>query len=276
MTQIKKTDELNSMARRMRLQALDMGLAAGASGAHFGAGFSSMEIMAVLYGSIMKLNPNDPTDRDRDRLFISKAHCVLSYYTALHEAGFLSNEDLATFEQPGTHLAGHPSTDSAHGIDYSWGSLGMALSFGVGTAIGLRDCGLSNRRVFVLLGDGELDEGSNWEAFMSGSHFALDHLTAIIDRNVLQYDGPTEEVMALGDLHAKLDSFGWDTVDVDGHDVDALQQALSSITPGKPRAVIAHTIKGKGVSFMEGKREWHHSSLSREQYDLAVAELKGE
>lgn len=269
----KRVDLIKQMAAKMRLAALDMALGAGRNGAHLGPALSAMEIMAVLYGSVLRLDKNNPAWVERDRFIASKAHCVLAHYTALAEAGFISQEELATFEKNGTRLAGHPAMNLDLGLEYSGGSLGMALGVAIGMAWEARRKGRSHR-VFVLLGDGELNEGSNWEGFMAAAHFKLDNLVAIVDKNQLQYDGPTEEIMALGDLTAKLAAFGWRVAPVDGHDPAALLEVFESQPDGRPLAVVADTVKGYGISFMENMREWHHGVLTQAQYDQAVAEIK--
>lgn len=264
---------LRQMAARMRLAALDLALGAGRNGAHLGPAMSCMEIMAALYGRVLRLDKNNPSWNDRDRFLASKAHCVLAHYAALAEVGFISREELATFEKNGTRLAGHPAMNPDLGLEYSGGSLGLAIGVAIGMAVDAKRKGRANR-VFVLSGDGELDEGSNWEGFMAAPHLKLDNLVVIVDKNKLQYDGPTEEIMALGDLAAKMRSFNWQTSEIDGHDLDQLVAALDSRPEGRPRAIIAHTVKGKGVSFMENVREWHHSTLTQVQYDQAVKEVK--
>lgn len=270
-----KIECLRQMARRMRIKAIDMAYGAGESGAHLGPALSCMEIFAVLYGNLLRYDTANPAWEERDRFIPSKAHCVLAYYTALREAGFLTEEDLLSFEKPGTCFAGHPSRNQEKGIEYSGGSLGMALSVGVGMALGIRKKQRGGR-VFILLGDGELDEGSNWEAILSAAHFRLSHLTAIIDKNQLQYDGNTEEVMALGDLQGKFERFGWEAKTVDGHDIGALLEAFAGFHEDRPHVLIAETVKGKGVSFMEGKREWHHSVLKKQEFDIARKEIQGD
>ena len=265
-------DEIKKMAGRLRLAALDLALAAGRHGAHLGPALSCMEIMATLYGRVLRFDPRNPAWPERDRFLVSKAHCVLALYTALAEAGFVRPEDLAGFEQSDGDLAGHPAWEPARGLEYAGGSLGQALGVGVGRALAVKGQG---PRVFVLLGDGELNEGSNWEGFMAAAHFRLDNLTAIIDKNGLQYDGPTEEVMALGDLGAKLRAFGWEVREADGHEPGELIEALEPPwAPGRPLAVIARTVKGKGVSFMENVREWHHAVLSPAQHETATREIR--
>lgn len=259
-------------ALTIRRDALKMALGAGALGSHIAPALSCAEIFAVLYGHVLNVDPSRPDAPDRDRLLISKAHCVLALYSALSQRGFIPRDELDTFERPGTRLAGHPAADLSIGIEWSGGSLGQAMSVAVGMAIDAERRGRAHR-VYVLLGDGELDEGSNWEAFMSAAHFGLGNITAIIDRNLLQYDGTTEQIMGLEDLGAKFRAFGWETREADGHDVEALADAIADPPRGRPLVVIARTIKGRGVSFMEGVREWHHSRLTKEQYDAAMAEL---
>ncbi|MFZ1127620.1 MAG: transketolase [Methanoregula sp.] len=267
---------IKKMAERMREHALTMAFSAGANGAHLGGGLSMIEIMATLYGGVLRLDPKNPDWEDRDRFIPSKGHGVLAYYTALAEAGFFPVEDLKKFEMNGEFLPGHPVMNVKKGIECSSGSLGMGLSFGVGIALAGKTR-TKSYHTYVLLGDGECNEGAVWEAAMSASQFHLSNLIAIVDRNDLQYDGCCSEIMNMDPMKAKWESFGWDAVEVDGHDVQALYEAFQSCTDSsepKPHVVIAHTIKGKGVSFMENKKEWHHSSLSQKQYETAVAELR--
>ena len=268
---------LQEMARRMREHALLMALSAGTNGSHLGGGLSMIEIMATLYGGILHVDPKNPEWVDRDRFILSKGHGVLAYYPALAEAGFFPIEDLKRFEVNGDFLPGHPVMNMKKGIECSSGSLGMGLSFGVGIALTGK---MRNKsyRIYVLVGDGECNEGSVWEAAMSASHFQLSNLIAIVDRNNLQYDGACAEIMNPGDFKAKWESFGWHTLETDGHDVAALYHAFQSCiqsTEKRPHVIIAHTVKGKGVSYMENKKEWHHSSLSQKQYETAIAELRG-
>ena len=266
---------IEEMARRMRINALKMALNAGHNGAHLGPAMSCMEIFAVLYSGILQYDINKPEWKNRDRFLVSKAHCVLAYYTALAEAGFIEKDELLTFEKNGTSLAGHPVMDISRGIEYSGGSLGMALPVSLGMALDAKQAG-RNHKVYVLLGDGECDEGSNWEAFLAASHFKLDNLVVIIDKNKLQYDGTTDEIMNLGDLGNKLKAFDWEVTEINGHDIAGLLKAFSLSCKEKPYAIIANTIKGKGVSFMENIREWHHSILSQAQYDKAIKEISGD
>lgn len=264
---------LNAMAKRMRRMALDMAHSAGAKGAHIGGGFSCMEIMAALYGEVLRLDPQDPLKPERDRLLASKNHCTLAHFPALVEAGFLKEDELYTFSQDGSRLIGYPYAPEI-GLEYAGGSLGMALSVGVGQALAARDRG-QPQHIYVLMGDGELNEGSIWEAFMSAAQYRLGNLTAIIDRNHLCYDGNTEDVMALGDLRAKMEAFGWNAVSCDGHDIRDLLRAFGEQKDDMPNIVIAETVKGKGLPFAEGLPEWHQHTLSDAQYEQALAELEG-
>lgn len=266
--------DLKEMAKRMRLNALNMAWKSGKKGAHLGPAFSCMEIMAVLYGNIMKLEAECPYDESRDRFISSKAHSVLAQYNALHEIGYVTKEELETFQENNTLFGGHPTLNLEHGMEYTGGSLGMALSVGVGMALDAKRKGRTNK-IYILLGDGELNEGSNWEAVMSAAHFKLDNLVIVVDKNGLQYDGPTSKIMDINDLQKKFEAFNCDTDVVDGHNIQALLNVFQKTTTECPHVVIAETVKGKGVSFMENVREWHHASLSQKQYEQAVEEIRG-
>ena len=258
-------------AGRMRRDALSMSLAAGTTGAHLGGGLSMIEIMAVLYLGVMRCDPHNPLWEERDRFILSKGHGVLAYYTALNRAGFVSDQELTTFKSNDTFLYGHPSMNLEKGIEFSSGSLGLGLSLGVGSALALNRKGNATSRIFVLMGDGECNEGSVWEAAASAAHFGLPNLVAIVDKNGLQYDGNTCSVLSMECLSAKWESFGWSVIKVDGHDVAEIYDALSTRSD-KPLAVIANTVKGKGVSFMENNPAWHHARLTQSQFDQAMAE----
>lgn len=265
--------KITGMAKSMRKKALDIALEAGAKSSHLGGGLSMMEITATLYGAVMRHAPGNPEWEDRDRFILSKGHGVLGYYTALSEIGLLSQEDLMSFEKTGSFLLGHPVMNRARGIDFSTGSLGMGLGLGIGVALAGRKRA-KDYRVFVLMGDGECNEGSVWEGALSGAHLGLDRLTVIVDRNCLQQTGSNDQILKTGDMASKWASFGWNAVDVDGHDVGQLYDALTAAPEaGKPTAIIAHTVKGKGFSFTENNNDWHHNVLTRSQYDLALEEL---
>lgn len=265
--------KLEQMAKRMRKNALDMALAAGANSSHFGSGLSIIEITATLYGAIMKYDPANPEWPDRDRFILSKGHGVLGYYAALVEAGFVPKEDLSTFEKTDSYLVGHPVINRAKGIEFSNGSLGMGLSLAIGVALAAKR---KNKKftVYVLMGDGECNEGSVWEAAMAASHFKLDNIVAIIDKNNFQLGGCNSDIMDVGDLLSKWESFGWATMEISGHDVGQLYDAFKKTRiPEKPFIIVANTVKGKGVSFAENNNSWHHAALSKSQYETAIAEL---
>ena len=268
-------DTLTNLANKMRLKSLEMAYKAGPNGAHLGPALSSIEILACVYGAFMNADDKKALAGWEDVFIPSKAHCVLSYYTALAFTGHFPEEDLDTFEIDGSDLSGHPVMNVAKGIEFSGGSLGMGPAQGIGIALAYRRKGCDGN-IFVLLGDGECDEGSVWEAAMSATHFKLDNVIFIIDNNKLQYDGATEQIMALRSLADKFSSFGFEVFTVDGHHMGALHVVFTQATghrDGRPKVIVADTVKGKGVSFMENKREWHHSRLSKEQYEQAVAEL---
>lgn len=276
--------QLEQLALEMRKDALLMAYHAGAQASHFGGGVSIIDILAVLYGGVMKLDRMNPEWEDRDRFILSKGHGVLGYYAALAQVGYITHDDLLTFEKSGSFLLGHPVKNRKKGIEFTTGSLGMGLSLGIGVALAMKkreeDKEKSSNRVYVLMGDGECNEGSVWEGFMSAAQFKLNNLTAIIDRNGYQLGGETKTVMDVGDIADKLRAFGWQVTEVDGHSIESVYEALKSNEANqevsmeeKPRAVIAHTVKGKGFSFAENDNAWHHAVLTKEQYEKAKKEL---
>ena len=264
---------IEGMSKRMKYHLLDTALAAGASSSHFGGGLSIIDITATLYGAIMKIDSNNPEWCDRDRFILSKGHGVLGYYTALVEAGFIPKEDLMSFEKTGSYLLGHPVKNRAKGIEFSNGSLGMGLALGIGVALaGKRSKNAFN--VFVVMGDGECNEGSVWEAALAAPQFRLDNLFAIVDRNNFQQTGSNRDIMSVGDLESKWKSFGWHVKSVDGHNIEELYDAFSAeYEQNKPIAIISHTIKGKGFSFSENNNDWHHAPLTKSLYEVAINEL---
>lgn len=267
---IKKCAQL---AFEMRKNALKMANLAGHNGAHLGGGLSIIEIMATLYGGVLKYKPENPHWEHRDRFILSKGHGTLGYYTALAAANIITEAQLFTFEQNGGILPGQPSANLDIGIEYSSGSLGLGLSYAVGICMAFIKRQNSSG-VYVLLGDGECNEGAIWEAAMSAKHYKLSNLTAIIDFNSMQSDGKTCEVLS-ADLANMWQGFGWEVRRVDGHDIEKLYNTLAaSRAPGFPRVIIAQTKKGKGVSFMENNNEWHHNRLPQTQYDAALSELR--
>lgn len=267
----KNVNRLVDMSKRMRLDAMEMALASGTNGSHLGGSLSCIEIMAVLYGEILNFDVDKPLDPNRDRFIPSKNHCVLSHIPALAEVGFIGKQEILEFQKDGGRLTGYPERKEI-GLEYSGGSLGMAISVGVGIALSCKEHKRPNK-IYILMGDGELNEGSVWEGFMSAAHYKLDNLVAVIDRNHLSYDGDTEAVMGLESLEDKMRSFNWHVSMCNGHDVSALLRAFSDTYAEKPHVIIADTVKGKGVSFIENKREWHHHRLSQEEYDIAKQEI---
>jgi len=245
----------------------------GANAGHTGGSLSCIDIVNVLYNDVLSVKPEDFSSPDRDRYIQSKGHCVEALFVVLADKGFFPEEDLNTLCKYQSHYIGHP-TRKVHGIEQNTGALGHGLPISVGTAIAAK---LDDKdyRVFTLLGDGELPEGSNWEAALTASHYKLDNLCAIVDKNTLQITGPTNEVCNTEPLDDKFESFGWAVKHVDGHDIAALKEVFSTLpfVKGKPSLVIAHTVKGKGVSFMENQLSWHHGVPNQEQYAQALEEL---
>ncbi len=239
---------------------------------HVGGDLSVTDILTTLFFGVLRYDANEPTWPDRDRFILSKGHCAVALYSTLALAGFIPQTLLATFAGPLSLLNGHPNRRKIPGVESNTGPLGHGLPVGVGCAIAAKLAG-SQRRTFVVLGDGELQEGSNWEAAMAASHRSLGSLTAIVDRNRLQQGAKTEDTNSLEPLAAKWKSFGWETIELDGHDYDALFDALAAPPRDKPRCIIATTHKGRGVSFMEDGVEWHHKVPSPEQVQMALAEF---
>lgn len=239
---------------------------------HVGGDLSVADILATLYGAVLRVDPASPGWPDRDRFILSKGHCAVSLYSVLALSGFFPPAEVATFAAPGSPLNGHPNRVEVPGVETNTGPLGHGMPFAVGCAIGAH-LDRSGRRVVVVLGDGELQEGSNWEAAMTAGHRRLSNLTAIVDRNGLQQGAPTEATNGLEPLAAKWAAFGWEALEVDGHDHEALYAAVSPAGRGRPRCVIANTVKGKGVSFMETRVEWHHKVPTAAQARAALEEL---
>jgi len=245
---------------------------AGAGLGHVGGDLSVIDILSVLYGEVLEFDPERPDWPERDRCVLSKGHAAVSFYTTLAKSGYFDEEELTTFVQPMSRLNGHPSRGKVAGVETSTGPLGHGLPVAVGMAIGARLQDAS-WRTFVVTGDGELQEGSNWEAAMLAGHRRLGNLTCIVDRNGLQQGARTDDTNSLSPLDDKFRAFGWDAVMVDGHDLAALRDVLT--TPHeRPLAVIANTIKGRGVSFMEDLPVWHHKVPTPEQVDAAIAEIE--
>lgn len=245
----------------------------GAKAGHTGGSLSCVDILNVLYNCILQVGPENFTAADRDRYIQSKGHSVEALYVVLADQGFFPEKELETLCGYASHFIGHP-TRKVPGVEQNTGALGHGLSLSVGTALAAK-MDRRDYRVFTLLGDGELMEGSNWEAALSAAHYQLDNLCAIIDYNTLQITGPTAEVCNTDPVDKKFEAFGWRVQHVDGHDLGAMKQMFEAVpfSSGKPSLVIAHTIKGKGISFMENVIQWHHGVPTEEQYALAMQEL---
>ena len=263
----KKVEE---WAHKMRVKSIEMTHSAGKNGGHMGGALSSMEIFAALYGVVANVSPDISENINRDRIIVSKGHCVLSYYTALNLAGFISDELLETFETNGTTLHGHPTRNLERGVEFSSGSLGLGISFAVGVAKSCKLKGLNNR-IFVIIGDGECNEGIVWESLAFASHHNLSNLTVILDRNRLQLDATTAEICNMESFEKKFEAFNFHVETVDGHNPKDLCQALYKRFE-IPNVVIANTIKGKGVSFLENNPACHHYVLNDKQYKQAMEE----
>lgn len=269
---LKSKEELDKIANYIRKDVVLMTYNSGVKGAHLGGSMSIAEIMAVLYGAVMNVDPSSPYMEDRDRVILSKAHAAMAWYSALSYAGFISRDEIENAMRGDSKLFEHPKKQPEFGIESSGGSLGMGLSFGMGMGLGLKKKGNDKSRVFVILGDGECDEGSVWEAASAVVHYGLNNVIPIIDKNGLQFDGTNDEIMDLGSLPDRWRAIGFDVIEIDGHDVMALQEELSK-DRSRPTAIYCNTVKGKGVSFAENVVEWHTGRLTDEMYEQAMKEL---
>ena len=261
-------------ANQIRKDIVDMTYATGNIGAHLGGSLSMPEMLAALYVGCLRYDKNDGQWEERDRVILSKGHAALALYPAMVQAGILNRERLGDFKKNGSQLSGHPSLNGLPGIEFASGSLGQGLSLGVGVCLALKRKQNDASRVFVFLGDGECDEGSVWEAAASASHFQLNNLVAIIDANKIQYDGDTNEILSMSPMAEKWNSFGWNVIELDGHNIEALIDAYNTKCES-PLVIIANTVKGKGISFMENNWRFHNSRLSKNQYEQAMSELEG-
>ena len=266
--------KLEQMCHQFRIDVLTT-LHAKQTG-HPGGSLSVCEILTTLYFAEMNVDPKDPRKADRDRLVLCKGHAAPMLYRVLAEKGFFPVEEMNTLRDFETRLQGHPCMKDTPGVDMSTGPLGIGLSTAVGMALAAK---LDNAptRVYAVLGDGEINEGTVWEACMSASKYKVDNLCAILDWNGVQLDGTSDEIMPLGDVKAKFESFGFHCIECDGHNVEALYNAFeeAKTVKGKPTMVLAHTVKGKGVSFMEGKNAWHGKAIGDEEFAKAMEELGG-
>ncbi len=267
--------QLRQRAVDVRLRDLKMVHEAGLG--HLGGEFSAIDILVTLFfGGVLRYDPDDPADPERDRFVLSKGHSAAALYTTLAMAGYFDPAELDTFLKPMSRLNGHPDHNKVPGVETNTGPLGHGFPVAVGIALsGQMD--EADRRTFVLTGDGELQEGSMWEAAMSAGHFGLDKLTCIVDRNRLQQGDRTETTMGLDPLPAKFAAFGWAVRETDGNDPAALLETFAALPfeAGKPSCIIANTTKGRGISFIEDRKEWHHRIPTAEEYAQAVAELEG-
>lgn len=264
---------VTEMAKKMRIDIIEEIAAAGSG--HPGGSLSVTDILAVLYFDKMNINPADPKWEDRDRFVLSKGHVAPALYAALAEKGYFDKEALKTLRKNDSFLQGHPDMKGTPGVDISTGSLGQGLSIANGMAL----AGRLNQKdycVYVVLGDGEIQEGQVWEAAMSSAHYKLDHVIAFLDYNGLQIDGTNDEVMTVRPVDEKFRSFGWDVQVIDGHDYEAIAAAVDQAkkAEGKPSIIICNTVKGKGVSFMENEVGWHGTAPNAEQAEKALAELR--
>lgn len=267
-----KISEMKSVARHARKLIVDMLICAGCG--HPGGALSSIDIMTALYFDVMKVDPHDPQWEDRDRFILSKGHSSIGLYAILHLKGFMDKETLLTFRQDNSLLCGHPDMHKVAGVEMSTGSLGHGLSVGAGMAFAAK-CDDKAYRIFVLMGDGETQEGSIWEAAMFASHHRLDNLIGIVDRNMIQIDGNTEDILALEPYKDKWEAFGWHVIEIDGHDFSQFAESIGRTLhcPGKPTLILANTVKGKGISFMEHNPAWHGGGLKGEHAEIALQEV---
>ena len=263
---------VNDWAREVRNTILDLAVGVGKKGIHIGSAMSVVEILCVLYKDVMHYDPKNGEDPERDYFVLSKGHAYTALYAVLYKAGYFDDATLKeNFMTDGGLFPVHPVRNTKYGIEFSGGSLGTGISYAVGKALALKKRGKSNR-VYCLVGDGECNEGSVWEALMSAAQLKLDNLTVIVDKNGLQQDGPTCKTLDI-DIAGMAEKAGMDVVDVDGHDVEQLRKALLNRVNSKPLCIVANTIKGKGVSFLENNNAYHHAVLNEKMYNQAKEEL---
>lgn len=264
---------LKKIAGEMRTTMIEMGYACGTS-AHFGGGLSMVEILATLYGSVLNYKVDDTRWEDRDRFILSKGHGVLGYYAALYVFGLIGKKEIESYQQNESEFIAHPIMNLDFGIESSNGSLGHGLSLGVGIALAAK-LKAKEFNVYVMMGDGECNEGSVWEAVMSASHHSLGNLVAIVDRNSMQNDGESKDIMNFHSLEDVWRGFGWNVHSIDGHDFGSLKDSLLPMpNTSQPTVIIANTVKGKGISFMENVASWHHGTLTQKTYEQAIEELR--
>ena len=271
-----KISSIKDFSKKLKKNILDMALHAGSNSAHIGGALSLTDIVACLYSSIIKIDKTNPENEDRDRFILSKGHACLILYSALMEVGIISKNEIKNFESDNSDLPGHPVINRKKGIEFSNGSLGMGLSVGIGVALALKKKEKKNN-VYVSMGDGECNEGSVWEAAMAASNFKINNLVAIIDKNNFQQTGSTDEIMKNKNLKEKWSSFGWNVIEIDGHNIEEIYDSLTiNEIKDKPKLILANTIKGKGLRFAENKNEWHHSILTQKFYDEAIKDINND
>ena len=264
---------IREFAKMLRINVLNTAYATQGKNAHLGGALSMCEILAVLFKKVMNLSVSNFPSQNRDKFILSKGHSVLSYYAALKELGFISKEELLNYESNNTFLFGHPVRKLDKGIEFSTGSLGMGLSIGIGIALAKIHLNLKNK-VYVVLGDGECNEGSVWEGAMAASKFNLKNLQVVVDKNNFQQTGSTQEVMPNDNIGSKFKEFGWNVSKVDGHNIEDLFSALTEEkNNNKPNVIVANTIKGKGIKFFESDNKWHHNLLTKNDYEKALKEV---
>lgn len=261
------------LSKSLRVRILELALKVGKNGSHVGGALSIVDILVILYTNFLKFNLGDKLNNNRDRFILSKGHSANALYGILEMFGYMTKEEVDSFEVNGSPYYAHASRNIQKGIEFSGGSLSLGLSFGVGVALSCKQNGLNNH-IYVLVGDGECDEGLIWESLMAARNFNLSNLTVIVDCNGIQSDGFKEDVMNHFSLTEKFSAFGFNSIEIDGHDHDAIFHAFYKKDLNRPNAIIAKTIKGKGVSFMENNVFWHHGVLSQDQFDMALQELK--
>lgn len=274
----KEKQELEAVAHKLRVDTIEALYNAGSG--HPGGSLSMAEILSVLYFKEMNIDPENPAWEDRDRFILSKGHACPAYYAALGERGYFPVEEfIQTLRKPHSRFQGHPCMGKTPGVDMSTGSLGQGLSVAAGMALFAKKQN-KDFRVFCIIGDGESEEGEIWETAMSAGHYKLDNLIVFLDANHLQIDGAVDDVMNIFPMCPKFEAFGWNTMEIDGHDIDAIVEAVekakANAGSGKPTFIQCNTVKGKGVSFMENQAGWHGTPIKKEHYDRAMAELKGE
>lgn len=268
------SQQLVLKCRQLRRDIIEM--IAGAASGHPGGSLSMVELLAATYYTQMRVDPKNPDDPQRDRFVLSKGHAAPCYYAVLGEMGFFDKAEFKNFRQLHSILQGHPDAKKVPGVDASTGSLGQGVSIAVGMALGAKSL-KGPQKVYTILGDGELQEGQVWEACTAAAHYKLDNLTIMIDNNGLQIDGTNDQVMSLGNLKARFEALGLDVIELaDGNDIEQVVAALGTpAKPGKPKCILAHTVKGKGVSFMENQVGWHGKAPSPAQRDAALREMEG-